>query len=565
MKTGLHFLKRFVFGVELWAATGLTLFLFWFERWLFRVSYLETFALIYDETLDFYLALEKMGILFALLGFLTFLFILASLVSKQKVRWVYFLLFSTLLLVEYGYQNANHNFMALYDLQTAIGAPQNWPHAIPAYFNWWAVVPIALYGVSLFGLPSAQKYGVGLFLTVIAGLIGVYSVIYFYTGLDQLETKLRVYSVGPTLSVQSFFRMGTYSLLEQVFAYHGSRAAVGYQAKSVPENNIIFIIDESIRGDHLSLNGYERPTTPYLEELARQGLLYNWGIASAGSTCTYRSVVLLLTGVSELPDTNFNLKKQPTLFQYARAMNYKTYYFEAQSRTPRFGITAEDFGFVDYWINQEELGDGVDADQRLAAQLATVAQGAIGNFILVFKRGNHFPYNDNYPADATIYTPVLSGEQIVSDNIPAIINSYDNGLTYNLDTFFQTLLANEDILNNTVILYTSDHGETLGAETYPHCGETQPEAVVPLFMIANPGAFDVDVGFRASHFNLFATTLDLMNFPSNERAYHYQPSLLTARAADSVDRYYFHGALFGFDEYKWLPFDLDKTQPTAAQ
>ena len=65
----------------------------------------------------------------------------------------------------------------------------------------------------------------------------------------------------------------------------------------------MLIIDESIRPDHLSLNGYKRATTPYLEELARQpGLVHNWGAAASGATCSQLSNALMITGVTPQPE-----------------------------------------------------------------------------------------------------------------------------------------------------------------------------------------------------------------------------------------------------------------------
>jgi glucan phosphoethanolaminetransferase (alkaline phosphatase superfamily) len=555
VKYVVRFFKTFVFRAEPWAAIGFALFLLIFEQRLFNVKYIETFDLIYDETLDFYLTVEKTALLFALALLLTFIFIGASLVSAQRVRLVYFLIFSVVLLIQYGYQYASDKFMALHDFRTAVSAPGNWLDAIWAYFNPWALLPIGLYGLLLLGVSKTQRFGARLLLIVLTLLYGAYSLIYFYTGWDTLESRLRVYAAGPTISLQALFRMSTNSVLEQLFAYHGTRESLEFQSDSPPQNNIVFVIDESVRGDHLSLNGYSRPTTPYLEQLAQEGVLRSWGIAAAGSTCTYRSVALLLTGITQLPDESYQIKKQPTLFQFARAMNYATYYFEGQGKTPRFSLSQQDFDFVDDWFNQDDFGNDFDTDRRQAAKLAELLAESTGNFVIVFKRGVHFPYNDNYPAEATIYSPVLPGSAIVSADTRRLINSYDNSLAYNIDSFFEELLATERILDNTVILYTSDHGETLGAELYPHCGDTRPEAVVPLLMIAAPDQFEVDEQYRASHHNTFATLLDLMGVPDSERRYTYTPSLLTATSADSVDRKYFYGSLFGFDEYAWLPFD----------
>jgi len=47
-----------------------------------------------------------------------------------------------------------------------------------------------------------------------------------------------------------------------------------------------------------------------------------------------------------------------------------------------------------------------------------------------------------------------------------------------------------------------------------------------------------DTNFRPMHANIFATVLDLMNYPDNLRSHPYAISLLRARTTDSVDRYF---------------------------
>ena len=70
-----------------------------------------------------------------------------------------------------------------------------------------------------------------------------------------------------------------------------------------------------------------------------------------------------------------------------------------------------------------------------------------------------------------------------------------------------------------------------------HGGNARAEVNVPLFMIGIlEGEFDTN--YKASHSNLFATILDLMNFPEEFRFHKYSISLLKAREEDSATRYF---------------------------
>lgn len=124
-------------------------------------------------------------------------------------------------------------------------------------------------------------------------------------------------------------------------------------------------------------------------------------------------------------------------------------------------------------------------------------------------------------------------------------NTYDSALKFNLEGFFKALNI-ENWRNRNVLIYTSDHGQTLSenGEQHTHCGTTNTtaatEAMVPLFII-NREAMSVDAGYRARHANIFATLLDFMQFPRAERRAFYALSLLTAKAADSRPRDFWVG------------------------
>jgi hypothetical protein len=61
--------------------------------------------------------------------------------------------------------------------------------------------------------------------------------------------------------------------------------------------------------------------------------------------------------------------------------------------------------------------------------------------------------------------------------------------------------------------------------------------MVPLIMMGSIAA-NVDVNFKPMHANLFATMLDLMNYPDQLRTHRYAISLLKAKAGDSGPRYF---------------------------
>jgi glucan phosphoethanolaminetransferase (alkaline phosphatase superfamily) len=361
-----------------------------------------------------------------------------------------------------------------------------------------------------------------------------------------LVVNALIYLVGfgssPAISVTAFWRTITVTGLDRSTVIIHERETIAYEAESRPVNNVVFIIDESVRGDHLSLNGYHRVTTPYLEVMAAQGLIANWGIASSAAACSIQSNQAMMMGLSALPDPENQIHTNATIFQYAKAMGYETHYLDAQVNHLWNGMTAADLTAVDHWIRRRDLSRDNDVDFLAADYIANVTRDSVGHFIVVNKYGVHFNYNSIYPPEATVWTPVTTGKQY--DDPVEVINTYDNAILYNVDTFFRRLLPDLNDLNQTVFLYTSDHGQTLlqDGETWLHCGNTRNEAIVPLLLIS-PEPYDVDPEYRASHFNIFATLLDLMGVPETMRLRDYPLSLLRATSADSTDRYFLGGVI----------------------
>ena len=361
-----------------------------------------------------------------------------------------------------------------------------------------------------------------------------------------------------TVSAAAGLRTLTFTSIKLLTSYNGPRAEVLPVANANPQNNIIFVVDESVRCDRLNVNGYARQTTPYLEELQRSGKLVNWGATAASSTMSLNSNLYLLAGVKEMPDTGENTRRLPTIFQYAKAAGYHTYHFDAQMDTPWL-VAPRDQSALDTWVRSKDLRNSVpltDIDFVTARKIREIIHSSTGNFIWVNKMGVHFPYPQRYPPESAVWQPALTGAYYDFRHPDLISNAYDNALRYNIDGFFRELIGSDGLPDNTLILYTSDHGQTLSehGESWPHAGSTRWEACVPLFLVANTPP-RIDTAYPPSHANIFPTLLDLMQFPPEQRVYAYAPSLLSAQMSDARPRNYIFGAYNSYYGSKVYPFE----------
>lgn len=505
-------------------------FLYIFEELFFDFPQLSLFQIIltfrpFDEVF--------IAIVSGLASFLfCYFFVTAALTSNSIFRWVYIFFVALSSLVQYGFWKAVDRFMSSADLEIANATPfDTWQGAGALFFDWRFIIPVLVFFALLiiFGEKkdwkrSLKKFAVLLAYTVLVGFL--------YT----LTNSTIV--MGPSLS--SFYQTIADFSISGMFP--SKRENIKNESIASPKNNIVLVIDESIRGDHLSINGYSRPTTPFLDNLdPGDNIIYNFGIAVSGGTCSHTSNALILTGVRPGIDDFELTESYPTVFQYASSMGYATYYMDAQTNSFWNGLTDQDVIYLGSWIKAEDLGDDLNSDFYAAEKIVQIVSNGAGNFIVLNKRGVHFLYEGSYPPDAEIWGPV-PGEYTSQPDL--VINPYDNGVRYNVNTFFERLLSDPEILVNTAIIYTSDHGQTLfeNNASWAHCNFTPQEAIVPL-IVFGMNLPSMDTSIHASHSSILPTLLDLMNVPDDWRTHKYAPSLFSAKALVDQEHYFFDGAL----------------------
>ncbi len=307
-----------------------------------------------------------------------------------------------------------------------------------------------------------------------------------------------------------------------------------------PPNILIFAID-SIRRDRMSCYGYKRLTTPYMDRIAQQGTLFE--NAFSPYIPTTPAYVSMLTGRDVVATQQVALaplgpmdKAQPTLPELLKPAGYK-------SACVGHGDWYRGF---DKYLPFE--GWGGPWDQRPSRKAENLNNVAIPEMERMQKSGKpwllylrhmdpHSPYYPPAPYDSLFYSknpcsrklpdtmkPVRDfkpfAKYITSWLPPKIrdaefVNAqYDGALAY-MDACIQrffTRMEEMGIIEETLVIITGDHGETLDEHEcfYDHHGLYEPTLVVPLIFYW-PGKVDAGVRSKAYtvHEDLIPTILDL--------------------------------------------------------
>jgi len=293
-------------------------------------------------------------------------------------------------------------------------------------------------------------------------------------------------------------------------------------------NNIIWIIDESVTGSYLSINGYNKKTTPYLDSLVHDSdLVSNYGVVNSVSNCSAESNLFLRVGM--LPKGKLVVASEmntlPTIFQYAKRAGYTTWLFDSQAKDGHLQdyLTPYDLESIDHF---NTLRSSVPRDKRDIVFLEKIAEiigrGESGkNFIVAVKYGCHIPYLTTYDQKYSPFKPALKTAYSGwgTANKEAMLNTYRNAVYNSVDRYLERLVKKFDF-RDSIVFYTSDHGQNLfeiPGRSRTHCSTdtvVKNEVSVPLMVFTEnaKNTFVVDSSLYYSQQQIFPTTLDLMGY-----------------------------------------------------
>jgi lipid A ethanolaminephosphotransferase len=360
------------------------------------------------------------------------------------------------------------------------------------------------------------------------------------------------------------------------WTWRGPFAVAAPRAQSAPPRSpvvrvpqvrhIVMLIDESVRGDYIDW----MPGNPYTPELARlKEKIVNFGPAASGGNCShYSNAILRFTAARE--SLGRKVLTNPTIWQYAKKADFRTVFIDGQAgfnRNPgklQNFMTGEEVRDIDGFIALDETISPSALDDRLLDIVIKELKSDKPVLIYANKNGAHFPYDNGYPASARAFRPTMN--EVSKDQTASRVNSFRNVVQWSVDRFFKRLFA-EAALKDTVIIYTSDHGQNFNPDRISHCTVEDPdprEGLVPLFVITDNDALRARLAAaamvsrgHASHFSIVPTVLELLGYGHDDIEKIYGESLLEKNARPAA---FTTGDIFGLfsSKVRWHPLDLGK-------
>lgn len=293
----------------------------------------------------------------------------------------------------------------------------------------------------------------GLVLVFIAGL-PLYG---HYVSYFRNEATAR-YLIAPANVVVGLARLARKSLQVQ-----GPHEAVGLDARRAAPSArpllLVLVVGETARAANFSLGGYARETNP---QLARREVFYYTDVTSCG-TATAMSLPCMF---SELPREEFRLgtaRRRDSVLDILQRAGVTVRWIENQSGCKGVCDRVPNEMAAPYFPAACQRGECLDETllHALEAQLGQVRDDTL---LVLHAMGSHGPaYHRRVPPSHAPFQPACDTHRIETCSDEAIVNAYDNTIFYAdhiLAGLIDRLAAARQV--DPVLLYVSDHGESLG-------------------------------------------------------------------------------------------------------
>ena len=321
-----------------------------------------------------------------------------------------------------------------------------------------------------------------------------------------------------------------------------SAATVGEPKHSSPSTtaaspNILVYLIDTLRADRLGVYGYDEPTSPNLDALAGDGIVFSHALAQ--SSWTRPSVASLFTGLHPRSHTvNGRSDALPptatTLASVLGAAGYQTAAFVTNGNvSENFGF---DLGFDDFvYLGERDTREMHVQSDVVNDRVFTWIENRDGErpfFLYVHTSDPHDPYAPRtpfrdrfvpaprYPDRITIRTmherpPEADQTSSIARELSAL---YDAEVAFNDHHVGRLLdhLRARDLYNSTIVLVVSDHGEEFYEHEFWGHGDTLygEQLRVPFVLkLPHQASAGQVVDGLAQHLDVMPTILDLVGVP----------------------------------------------------
>ena len=245
---------------------------------------------------------------------------------------------------------------------------------------------------------------------------------------------------------------------------------------------IILISLDTLRADHLGCYGYDRETSPNLDTLAQESILFTHTYAQSSWTLpSHVSMLFSLNSASHqvyYPDQKID-SSLPSIANFLKREGYLTYAMTSGGYVSSIFGFAKGFDWYDEPLDKSKDPLGQYEAERLYAHTSEWLRNNKDKpfFLFLHTYQTHGPYycpspwNERFLEEKAEWTRMDLTQFFESrgdnytfspEEIANVVSLYDGEIRYTDDMLIKplvSLLKDLNIYDNTLIIITSDHGE----------------------------------------------------------------------------------------------------------
>ncbi len=316
-----------------------------------------------------------------------------------------------------------------------------------------------------------------------------------------------------------------------VFEYNAHRFAVEKRDEEIrvsfagnplisERKNVVVIVVDCLRADHLPLYGYQRPTTPFLSKLHAQGKLKKVELALSSASESFGGILSILASRHYESLAPRMLKINDLLAD----IGYQTYFITSGDHSAIFDLKKYYGESLDVFFDGLLSKKFSPADDRLIFEGLEEVPNSSGNGAFFFfhlmsvhdmsVRQREYDY---YKPSSKITIPESLFDSSEERDVREKVNDYDNGILQtdaNINKLFSEL-GKKGYLENSLVVITGDHGQGLGEHGnlgHIGCYLYQEHLRIPILIYDESEAHYTRLDF-ASTVDIAPTIVDSLKLP----------------------------------------------------
>ena len=329
---------------------------------------------------------------------------------------------------------------------------------IKMYFSWQYILVVAIlialvYGIYYLGNKIKRKQ-LSKWIIFFMPFFFLYSLAYTLIPGHNITECLTFVRLGAPIG----------QAVEDAIEFHDIYSNMNNEVTLTQNNsdipNVVFILGEATTRDHMHLYGYDLPTTPKLDEMAKDGQIYVFKDVISPHAYTIGSLREVFTFHNYEAEGKWY--KYNNIIDIANAAGYTTYWLSNQETSGQWANVALAYANRSTYKEFTGIRQSYEKTFRPDGEILPLLYKAMDNnnsknFYVLHLMGAHGDYKSRYTPDFAKFT--ASDEHKNSAQKNQYRAEYDNAILYNDTIVWQIMQAFKD--KNAIVIYMPDHGEEI--------------------------------------------------------------------------------------------------------